>query len=80
MKNLYIIVTALFAIILVTSCSGEEVVPPIPSVVTNDSIPASPEEKEDSTENDTILDVPSGLSVDYGSWENDKDDNGGTAE
>ena len=80
MKNLYIIVTALFATILVTSCSGEEVVPPIPSVVTNDSIPASPEEKEDSTENDTILDVPSGLSVDYGSWENDKDDNGGTAE
>ncbi|MBR5037836.1 MAG: hypothetical protein IKX65_03840 [Prevotella sp.] len=80
MKNLYIILTALFAIILVTSCSREEVVPPIPSVVINDSIPASPEEKGDSTGNDSIRDVSNGLSVDYGSWENDKDDNGGTAE
>lgn len=80
MKNLYIILTAFFTIILVTSCSGEEVVPPIPSIVSNDSIPASPEEKQDSTENDTIQDVPYGLNVYYGSWENDKDDNGGTAE
>jgi hypothetical protein len=80
MKNLYIILTALFAIILVTSCSGEEIVPPVPPLIINDSIPTSPKEEEDSTENDTIQDVSNGLSVDYGSWENDKDDNGGTAE
>ena len=80
MKNLYIILTAFFAIILVTSCSREEEMPSIPSVVTNDSIPAPPEEKKDSTGNDTLQGVLNGLNLDYGSWENDKVDNGGIAE